>query len=212
MLSHQQWSDLFTILAVGFTAFQWWSASRSADAAERQLKIAEAALMQQIAATQSAFALAKESAAIAELALRVGNRAWFHVFEVKANDQLEAPQIFFRPDVKLKNYGSTPATCFMADCRLELFDRMPTMQELEIKLSQDQGYGVVSPGDISWQSAKRTVTFDELGQMKAGKKLVLYGRAQYNDIFDKTHKSAWLYWYDTEQGGFIVGPLHNYVL
>ena len=49
--------------------------------------------------------------------------------------------------------------------------------------------------------------------MRAGKKkLALYGRAQYNDIFDKTHKSAWLYLFDVEQNGFITGPYHNYVL
>jgi flagellar basal body-associated protein FliL len=72
----------------GFTGYQWWSSSRAADASEKQVQIAEAALAQQTEATKNALTLAKDSVAVAELALQVGNRAWVHVFEVATNDQI----------------------------------------------------------------------------------------------------------------------------
>jgi hypothetical protein len=41
---------------------------------------------------------------------------------------------------------------------------------------------------------------------------VLFGRANYKDIFGKLHKGTWLYRYDCEKtGGFVAGPFHNYV-
>jgi hypothetical protein len=54
------------------------------------------------------------------------------------------------------------------------------------------------------------LSLDEWRVLTAGKqKLILFGRARYQDIFGKRHQSAWLYWYDTQAGGFVPGPFHN---
>ncbi len=183
-------------LAVG----QFRAAKASADAAKESVRHAQ------------------KSAQLAKKALQIGNRAWVHVSRISANGS--SPEelshnnsIGFRPDVVLKNYGATPATAFVAETRLELLPGFPNPEELHFQVTDQKGVSVVSPGNEFWLSTFICLSrHDWLLVTSGNKKLVLYGRAFYEDIFRKQHKSTWLYWFDSEKaGGFVPGPFHNYV-
>jgi hypothetical protein len=161
---------------------------------------------------------AHKSAELAKEALEIGNRAWVHVSRINPNESSadevsQNREIMLRPDVVLKNYGTTPATTFMAETRLQLFTALPTTEQIQFQVTDQNGLSVVSPGNDFWLSASIRLSLDEWGLITSRKKkLVLFGRAQYEDIFGKLHKSTWMYWYETEKvGGFIPGPFHNYV-
>ena len=161
---------------------------------------------------------AHRSAELAKDALEIGNRAWVHVSRISANESSAAEvsrnrEIMFRPDVVLKNYGTTPATTFMAEARLQLFAGFPTTEQIQFQVTDQNGLSVVSPGNDFWVSTSIRLSLADWLLITSGKKkLVLFGRAQYEDIFGKPHKSTWLYWYESEKaGGFIPGPFHNYV-
>jgi hypothetical protein len=97
---------------------------------------------------------------------------------------------------------------------LELLPDFPKTDQLQFNLTDKNGVSVVSPGNEFWvPSAFIALSLDDYLLMTKGeRKLVLFGRAQYEDIFGKQHKSSWLYWYDSEKaGGFIAGPFYNYV-
>jgi len=170
-------------------------------------------------AARESVAAARQSTEQAKEALEIGNRAWVHVNRIiphmsEAAEVAQNRQVIFRPDVVLQNYGSTPATAFIAEGRLQLFSNFPKTEDLQLNITDRNGVSVVSPGNELWvPSAFIALTLDEWLLVTSGKKkLVLFGRAHYEDIFGKQHKSTWLYWYDSEKvGGFVPGPFHNYV-
>jgi hypothetical protein len=162
---------------------------------------------------------AQKSAQLAKDALEIGNRAWVHVSKIdphasSPHEVAQNKEIMFRPDVVLKNYGTTPATTFMAETSLQLLADFPTTEQLQFQVTDQNGLSVVSPGNEFWvMSTPIRISLDDWHLVTSGKiKLVLFGRAYYEDIFGKPHKSTWLYWYESEKaGGFIPGPFHNYV-
>ena len=114
----------------------------------------------------------------------------------------------------LKNYGPTPAMTLTAETSLQLFAGFPASEQVQPQPTDRNGVSVVSPGNEFWvPSAFIELNLDEWHLVTSGKmKLVLFGQAHYEDIFVKQHKSAWLYWYDSEKaGGFVAGPFHNCV-
>ena len=73
---------------------------------------------------------------------------------------------------------------------------------------------MLSPGGDFWVVPTAIMRFkpdDWNALMQGNRKLLLYGEAQYQDIFGRAHRSTWLYFWDTTAGGFIQGPLHNQV-
>jgi hypothetical protein len=169
-------------------------------------------------AARDSVAAARQSAEQAKDALELSNRAWVHVDRIdphmsNAAEASQNRQIILRPDVVLRNYGSTPAAAFIAGGHLQVFSDLPTTADLALNITDENGVSVVSPGNEFWvPSAFIALTFDEWRLITSGeRKLVLFGRAHYDDIFGKQHKSTWLYWYDSEKvGGFVPGPVHNY--
>jgi hypothetical protein len=118
----------------------------------------------------------------------------------------------FRPNVELKNYGSTPATTFMAETRVQLLDDFPTTEQIQFHVTDQNGLSIICPGNVFSLSAELRLSLDEWNLViDRQKKLVLFRRARYEDIFGQPHKSTWLYWYDSEKRGFVPGPFHNYV-
>ena len=159
---------------------------------------------------------AQRSAQLAKDALEIGNRAWVHVSRISANESsadevAQNGEIMLRPDVVLKNYGTTPATTFMAETHVRLFDEFPATEQLDSQVTDQNGLSVISPGNDFWMSTSiRLSLADWVLVTRRKKKLVLFGRAQYSDIFGKPHRSTWLYWYESEKiGGFIPGSFHN---
>jgi hypothetical protein len=100
----------------------------------------------------------------------------------------------------------------VAEARVQLFSGFPSADQIEFELTDKNGLNVVSPGNEYWVSS---VLIDlsqrEWTMVTSGKKkLVLFGRAHYDDIFGRRHESTWLYWYDSEKaGGFVSGPFSN---
>ncbi len=170
-------------------------------------------------AARESVGVAHKSIEQAKDALEVGNRAWVHVNRIlpHASEPAEVAQnkqIIFRPDVILQNYGHSPATTFVAESRITVFGGFPKTEEIQFDLTDKNGVSVVTPASEFWvPSAFIALSLDEwLPVTRGEKKLVLFGRAQYEDIFGKPHKSTWLYWYGSEKGGgFVPGPFHNYV-
>ena len=219
-------------MSTGPDAAQWYANNIAIAAAIVSiLGIAVNAVIAYFAVTQSKAARASAEAAResvgaanksveqAKDALEVGNRAWVHVNRIiphaSTPDEIaQNRQIAFRPDVVLQNYGPTPAAAFVVEVRLELFADLPTTDQLQFNVTDKNGVSVVSPGNEFWvPSAFIALGLDDWLLLTKGKrKLVLFGRAHYEDIFGKQHKSTWLYWYDSEKaGGFVAGPFHNYV-
>jgi hypothetical protein len=94
---------------------------------------------------------------------------------------------------------------------MQVFDDFPTTAELQFTPA-NKSVSVVSPGGDFWvvPTAIMRFKFNDWTALMQGKgKLLLYGEAHYQDIFGNTHRSTWLYFWDTTAGGFIQGPLHN---
>jgi len=161
---------------------------------------------------------AHKSVELAKNALELGNRAWVHVETIKAsvNSGVIDNQnwsVIVSADVVLKNYGSTPATTFLAESRLQVRADLPTTEQLQFQVTDQNGLSVVSPGNSFRLGDSINISIDDWNLVTSGKsRLVLFGRAHYDDIFGQSHKSAWLYWYDSQKvGAFVPGPSHNYV-
>ncbi len=90
-----------------------------------------------------------------------------------------------RPDVILKNFGSSPAVAFIADGRIGMFDDFPASEEVQFNISDKNGVSVVSQDNEFWvPSLFIALSFDEWIVVTQGrKKLVIFGRAHYDDIF-----------------------------
>lgn len=167
-------------------------------------------------AAQESVAAANKSVEQAKDALEIANRAWVHVKGLfhYINQPGQVAHVTVRADVVLQNYGPTPAVAFMAEGHLALFPDFPKTEELQFNLTDKNGVSVVSASnEFRLPTAFIALTLDQWSLVESGqKKLVLFGRAHYEDIFRKPHKSTWLYWYDTGKAQqFVVGPFHNYV-
>lgn len=176
------------------------AARASAEAASDSVKVAQQSLEQ------------------AKGALETGNRAWVHVGKIIAHDSSPEEvsrnrEISIARDVILHNFGQTPASSLTVACRMQICDEFPTEVELQlapVKISS----GVLSPGGEFWvvPTPVMRFKFDEWNAVTQGKsKFLLYGEANYRDIFGYGHRSTWLYFWDTVAGGFVQGPIHNQV-
>lgn len=193
---------VFLNAAIAYLAVtQAKAAQASADAARESVRVAQQSVDQ------------------AKGALEIGNRAWVHVDRIdphssSSEEAVLNKQIALRPDVVLRNFGPTPALALIAECRIAVFLGFPTAEEIHFEPTDNAGVSVVSPNNEFWvPTVSIAFTLNNWAVLTRGeKKLILFGRAHYNDIFGRPHQSTWLYWYDTEKaGGFVPGPFNNFV-
>ena len=96
-----------------------------------------------------------------------------------------------RPDVILRNFGPTPAVALIAESRIAVFSGFPADEQIQFVPTDRAGVSVVSPDNEFWVPTVFIVfNLDDWNVLTAGKqKLVLYGRAHYEDIFGSPIKA-----------------------
>lgn len=169
-------------------------------------------------ASSNSVKVAQQSLEQAKAALETGSRAWVHVGKIISHDSSaeEASrnlEVSISRDVILHNFGQTPASSLTVACRMQVCDDFPSEAELQLTPAKTS-IGVLSPGAEFWvvPTPFMRFKFEQWNALMQGKgKFLLHGEAHYQDIFGNSHRSTWLYFWDTLSGGFVQGPLHNQV-
>jgi hypothetical protein len=187
------WAALIVAAFAGiFTALQWKSAERSADAAEAS---AEAA---------------KDSARTSRTAFEVGQRAWVvHDSTVRTIHPPDQQNVIVVSAVSnFKNCGPSPAFKVLTGQWLET---MYTFQA-EYKNWDTLGGSEIVLGPAMFGNLPNSIGVPVSGMQdiqSGGIKLYLFGRITYMDIFDQSHETLWCLEYRPETNSFAYTRFHN---
>ena len=190
---------IISIIAVVFTALQWWEARKTRISNENALKAQAQVLEAQAKLNEKAADAAHRSAVAAEQTslstqhlARTGQRAWVCVrsVEIKTRTRNELPGLC---DIHLYNAGKTPAigmSCvvrWVVDASLKNLDYEP---KAPISRGTIGPEGLVSlPFDFQLNEA------DDEAIRRGTKTLYLFGRSTYQDVFGEARETRWCFYY-----------------
>lgn len=183
-------TTLLHLAAVIATVAAAWAAARSAKAA------------------QTSSAAANQTAVTAEQALKIGQRAWLAVTEIKINRRSPSPLPQW-VTTTVTNTGQTPAM------NVRTFQKWLVAADLPDELGYEDedtpsAIGSIGSGVFASLLAELTYRNGEPLQIDdGGKRIFLYGRVRYNDVFGGDGETRWCSVYDPATQNFRWFTDHN---
>jgi hypothetical protein len=184
------WAALIVAAASAlFTALQWKSSERAADAAEKSAEAAEKT--------------ADSTKTFAEL----GARPWVLVTSIS---MLDGPDLLakFNIQITVENLGATPAFDLMVNDKLNVVSK-PIPDRLPLPIPDSPSRFVLGPGRQVNSGSTIHLSAQEITKIyEQDCYLLSYGLLTYKDAFQKVYETRWCCYYFGGHG-FVVNDKHN---